>query len=118
MNDPAAAGSPADAPAAYRVLVVDDDRDMADFLARLLQGEGLSVETAADGQSALMQVMAAPPDLVLLDVMMPGRSGFEICRQLKGDESTALIPIILVTALEDSESRVRGIEAGADDFLS
>jgi len=118
MNDRAAAGGTADAPADYRVLVVDDDLDMVAFLARLLRDEGLKVETAGDGASALMQVMTSPPDLILLDVMMPGVSGFDVCRQLKGDESTALIPIVLVTALEDSESRVRGIEAGADDFLS
>jgi len=113
MNDDRAA-----AQAAYRVLVVDDDPDMVVFLAHLLQREGLNVETAGDGQSALMKVMASPPDLILLDVMMPGVNGFDVCRQLKGDESTALIPIVLVTALEDTESRVRGIEAGADDFLS
>ena len=109
------------APAAqpeYRVLVVDDDPDMVGFLARLLQSEGMAVETAADGASALSLVDATPPDLVLLDVMMPGASGFDVCRQLKGDEATALIPVVLVTSLEDSESRVRGIEAGADDFLS
>lgn len=106
------------AQAAYRVLVVDDDADMVSFLARLLQSEGMAVESAADGASALSLVGATPPDLVLLDVMMPGASGFEICRRLKGDEATALIPVVLVTSLEDSESRVRGIEAGADDFLS
>lgn len=106
------------APAAYRVLVVDDDADMVAFLERLLQSEGLTVESAADGTSALTRVTASPPDLVLLDVMMPGASGFDVCRQLKGDEATALIPVVLVTSLEDSESRVRGIEAGADDFLS
>ena len=102
----------------YRVLVVDDDPDMVAFLARLLQSEGMAVETAADGASALSLVGATPPDLVLLDVMMPGASGFDVCRQLKGDEATALIPVVLVTSLEDSENRVRGIEAGADDFLS
>jgi class 3 adenylate cyclase len=102
----------------YRVLVVDDDPDMVGFLARLLQSEGMAVEIAADGASALSLVGATPPDLVLLDVMMPGASGFDVCRQLKGDEATALIPVVLVTSLEDSESRVRGIEAGADDFLS
>jgi len=63
-------------------------------------------------------IAASPPDLVLLDVQMPGPSGFDICRQLKGQEATALLPIVLVTALEDHDSRVRGIEAGADDFLS
>ena len=114
------AGRPATPPArtAYRVLVVDDDPDMASFLARLLGSEGMDVEIAADGAAALRRVSAAPPDLVLLDVMMPGASGFDVCRQLKGDEATALIPVVLVTSLEDSESRVRGIEAGADDFLS
>lgn len=112
MNNPAATR------ARYRVLVVDDDPDMVAFLARILQREGMSVETVGDGEAALARVMSTPPDLVLLDVMMPGASGFDVCRQLKGDEASALIPIVLVTALEDSESRVRGIEAGADDFLS
>ena len=116
MSDAAARGGGAQG--AYRVLVVDDDPDMAGYLALLLKREGMAVEMAADGESALVRVMTAPPDLVLLDVMMPGMSGFDVCRQLKGDETTALIPIVLVTALEDSESRVRGIEAGADDFLS
>jgi class 3 adenylate cyclase len=102
----------------FRVLVVDDDADMVAFLARMLQSEGMVVESASDGESALSHVMVEPPDLVLLDVMMPGASGFDVCRRLKGDEATALIPVVLVTALEDSESRVRGIESGADDFLS
>lgn len=106
------------AQAGFRVLVVDDDPDMAAYLGRLLQQEGMTVETAADGEAGVASIKAAPPDLVLLDVMMPGASGFEICRQLKGDEATALIPVVLVTSLEDSDSRVRGIEAGADDFLS
>jgi class 3 adenylate cyclase len=106
------------APAIFRVLVVDDDPDMVAYLERLLRTEGMVVETAADGDAALAQVSAAHPDLVLLDVMMPGASGFDVCRRLKGDETTALIPVVLVTSLEDSESRVRGIEAGADDFLS
>ncbi len=112
MNEPAATR------ARHRVLVVDDDPDMVEFLARLLQREGMSVESVSDGEAALARVMTAPPDLVLLDVMMPGASGFDVCRQLKGDDATALIPVVLVTALEDGESRVRGIEAGADDFLS
>jgi class 3 adenylate cyclase len=112
MNDRRTEAAP------YCVLVVDDDPDMVAYLALMLKREGMGVETAGSGEAALMHVMTSPPDLVLLDVMMPGMSGFDVCRQLKGDESTALIPIVLVTALEDSESRVRGIEAGADDFLS
>lgn len=106
------------AQAAFRVLVVDDDADMAAFLARILAKEGLAVDTVLDGDAALVQVLSTPPDLILLDVMLPGTSGFEICERIKGDEASALIPIVLVTALEDQESRVRGIEAGADDFLS
>ncbi|MGH8687274.1 MAG: adenylate/guanylate cyclase domain-containing protein [Burkholderiales bacterium] len=115
-----AAGAPAAplADATFRVLVVDDDPDMVAFLALLLQREGMAVETASDGDSALKRMQSSLPDLVLLDVMMPGASGFEVCRRLKSDEVTALIPVVLVTSLEDSESRVRGIEAGADDFLS
>ncbi|HEU4603784.1 MAG TPA: response regulator [Steroidobacteraceae bacterium] len=102
----------------FRVLVVDDDQDMADFLAHMLQSEGMQADTAADGATALSRAVASPPDLIMLDVLMPGLNGFDVCRQLKSDPSTALIPIVLITALDDSESRVRGIEAGADDFLS
>jgi adenylate cyclase len=118
MNDRAAGHAAPPARAAFRVLVVDDDLDMVAYLGRLLEKEDMAVESAADGESALRQIEAGPPDLVLLDVMMPGASGFDVCRQLKSDETTALIPVVLVTSLEDSESRVRGIEAGADDFLS
>jgi class 3 adenylate cyclase len=103
---------------AFRVLVVDDDPDMASLLARLLHQEGMAVETVHDGDAALVHAMSSAPDLILLDVMLPGLSGFEVCERLKADEATALIPIVLVTALEDTPSRVRGIEAGCDDFLS
>jgi len=106
------------AQAAFRVLVVDDDPDMAMLLARLLANEGMAVDTVHDGDAALVHAMSSAPDLILLDVMLPGMSGFDICARLKADEATALIPIVLVTALEDTQSRVRGIEAGADDFLS
>jgi class 3 adenylate cyclase len=103
---------------AFRVLVVDDDVDMATFLARLVAGQGMAVDTVHDGKSALGSIAAHAPDLILLDVMLPDASGFQICERLKSDPVTALIPVILVTALEDQENRVRGIEAGADDFLS
>jgi class 3 adenylate cyclase len=102
----------------FRVLVVDDDPDMAGLLARVLTKEGMSVDTVFDGDAALAHALATQPDLMLLDVMLPGLSGFEICERLKANDSTALIPIVLVTALEDTPSRVRGIIAGADDFLS
>jgi class 3 adenylate cyclase len=108
----------ASARAIFRVLVVDDDHDMAALLARTLTKEGMSVDTVFDGDAALVHAMSSTPDLILLDVVLPGISGFDLCERLKADEATALIPIILVTTLEDSASRVRGIEAGADDFLS
>jgi len=118
MSDLASGRAAQQAQAAFRVLVVDDDPDMAGILARMLAQQGMQAECVADGHAALKMIAAAPPDLVLLDVQMPGPSGFEICRQLKGREATALLPVVLVTALEDQDSRVRGIEAGADDFLS
>lgn len=118
MSSAAAGRSANAAQAAFRVLVVEDDPDMASFLARLLRQQGLQTDIASDGYVALETIAASPPDLVLLDVQMPGPDGFEICRRLKSSEATALLPVVLVTALEDQESRVRGIEAGADDFLS
>ncbi|MDW8468788.1 MAG: response regulator [Burkholderiales bacterium] len=104
--------------APFRVLVVDDDPDMAAFLEMWLKREGMHTVVAHDGNAALAMVQADPPDLVICDVLMPGPDGFEVCRRLKTNEATALIPVVLVTALDDSQSRVRGIEAGADDFLS
>ncbi|HEY9532439.1 MAG TPA: response regulator [Burkholderiales bacterium] len=118
VTDLAAAASRAPAQSAFRVLVVDDDPDMTRFLCLLLGNEGMAVETASDGESAMRSIVASPPEMVLLDVLLPGRGGFEICARLKSDPATALIPVILITALEDRESRVRGIKAGADDFLS
>ncbi|MGE0875768.1 MAG: adenylate/guanylate cyclase domain-containing protein [Burkholderiales bacterium] len=118
MSDAAPASAVTQAQHPYRVLVVDDDPDMVAFLGMLLRGQGMQVETAGEGGEALAKVAASPPDLVLCDVMMPGMDGFEVCERLKGDEATALIPLVLITGLEDHDSRVRGIEAGADDFLS
>jgi class 3 adenylate cyclase len=117
MSDLAAAGQSALAVSAFRVLVVDDDPDMAAFLARMLEREGFSPHVVGDGAAALAAVAAGGCDLVLLDVLLPDTNGFEICERLKRDPATALIPVVLVTALEDRASRVRGIEAGADDFI-
>jgi len=117
MSDLAAAGQGLPAQTVFRVLVVDDDLDMAAFLGKIIANEGLAAEMVHDGRAAFAAIAAAAPDLVLLDVMLPGMSGFEVCRRLKSDPLTALIPVVLVTALEDHASRVRGIEAGADDFL-
>ena len=108
----------ADLATEFRVLIVDDDPDMGAYLGLMLSTEGLPTDTAGTGEAALEHVLVDPPDLILLDVMLPGISGFEVCERLKRNPATALIPIILVTALDDHHSRVRGIEAGADDFLS
>ena len=102
----------------FRVLVVDDDPDMQRLLALMIRAEGMQVDTADDGDAALTRAVATPPDLILLDVMLPGIDGFAVCERLKRDASTAMIPIVLITGLEDRASRVRGIRAGADDFLS
>src|SRR4051794_6011218 len=118
MSELAPGGRLAPAHAVFRVLVVDDDPDMGTFLARMLEAEGMAAETVLSGDAAMVHVMAAPPDLMLLDVLMPGIDGFDVCERLKSDPATAMIPIVLVTALEDHESRVRGIRAGCDDFLS
>jgi len=118
MSDLAATGRDVAPQAAFRVLVVDDDPDMAALLAATVQAEGMHAEVVSDGRAAVASVAEAPPDLVLLDVVLPGACGFEICRRLKTDPLTALIPVVLVTALEDRNSRLQGIEAGADDFLS
>jgi CheY-like chemotaxis protein len=101
-----------------RILIVDDEPLNVDYLEQELESLGFVTETAANGVEALERVAAAPPDLVLLDVMMPEMDGISALRVLKGDPETRLIPVVLMTALNAVEDRVRGIEAGADDFLS
>jgi signal transduction histidine kinase/PAS domain-containing protein len=99
-----------------RVLVVDDNSDMRQYLSRLLS-EQYEVETVADGQAALQATRKTPPDLIVSDVMMPVLDGFELLKALRSDEETRAIPIILLSARAGEESRVEGIEAGADDYL-
>jgi DNA-binding NarL/FixJ family response regulator len=101
-----------------RILIVDDEAFNVDYLEQELDAHGFATETAADGLEALERVAAAPPDLVLLDVMMPELDGIAVLRMLKSDPETRLIPVVLMTALNAIEDRVRGIEAGADDFLT
>ncbi len=101
-----------------RVLIVDDDAQMRSLFARLLNDDGYLVDVAADGASAIEAAGARPPDLVLLDVLMPGVNGFEVCRRFKRDSATRLTPVVMVTALGDRDSRVQGLGLGADDFLS
>jgi len=115
VQDPRAlAATPA--PPAH-ILVVDDQLESRELLHAHLTNAGYEVFTAQDGFEALAAVAAQPPDLILLDVMMPGLDGYEVCRRLKSDEETAFIPVVMLTALSDFENRLRGIELGADDFL-
>jgi two-component system cell cycle response regulator len=101
-----------------RVLVVDDLLPNVKLLEARLTAEYFNVVTAFSGPEALATATASPPDIILLDVMMPGMDGFEVCRRLKADPRTRHIPVVMVTALSDVEDRVRGLEAGADDFLT
>jgi len=100
------------------VLGVDDISGNARLLESLLAPDGHAVRTAGDGAEALRVIRAEHPDLVLMDVMMPHVDGFDACRAIKQNPSTRLIPVVLVTALNDTASRIRGIDAGADDFVS
>jgi class 3 adenylate cyclase len=103
---------------AARILVVDDQRANVEMMAGVLEGRGYAVTIAVDGGQALEQVRAACPDLVVSDILMPVVDGYELCRRLRGSPETALLPIILVTSLDAQNERVKGLEAGADDFLS
>ncbi|HEY9622105.1 MAG TPA: two-component system response regulator [Crinalium sp.] len=101
-----------------KVLVVDDHPSSRMTAVALLSVEGYEVLEAESGIAALDIVLDVNPDLILLDVMMPGMDGYEVCRRLKQDEQTRLIPVVFVTALNDRRARLRGIEAGGDEFLS
>ena len=103
---------------APKILVVDDTAANVKLLADLLAVKGYRVVTAGGGKEALARVAADRPHLVLLDVMMPDLNGYEVCRAIRADPATAALPVVLVTALDASEERVKGLEAGADDFLS
>src|SRR6202012_5947144 len=101
-----------------RVLVVDDILSNVKLLEAKLSAEYFEVLTAFNGEQALARVAAELPDIVLLDVMMPGMDGFEVCRRIKADPRSAHIPVVMVTALDQPSDRVAGLEAGADDFLT
>jgi len=103
---------------APRILVVDDQPSIAGLMSQLLTIRGYSVVTASNADQAEAEVRRQAPDLILSDVMMPGKSGYDLCRILKENPATRLIPFVLITGLSDSSDKVRGIEAGADDFLN
>ena len=101
-----------------RILIVDDDPLNVDYLEQELEHLGYETATAGDGREALESVAAEAPDLILLDVKMPGVDGFTVCRMLKDDRHTRRIPVVIMTSLNAFEDRIKGIEAGADDFLT
>lgn len=101
-----------------KILIVDDESSARAALETLLRREGYDVRDAADGRSALAACSEFKPDLILLDILMPGIDGFEVCRRIKETPETRLTPVVLITGLSDTEDRIRGITAGADDFLS
>jgi len=103
---------------APRILVVDDTPANVKLLVDVLGARGYAVDSATDGDEALAKIAARPPDLVLLDIMMPGLSGYDVCRRLRAEPATALLPVVLCTSLDPHSERLHGIEAGADDFLS
>ena len=100
-----------------RILVVDDNPDIMELMRELLASRGYEVVAVSSASAAETEVRRTPPDLILSDVIMPGKSGYELCRQLKEDPSTRLIPFVLITGLSDREDKLQGIECGADDFL-
>ena len=101
-----------------KILVVDDTPANVKLLADLLTYKGYEVATAANGEEGLKQLAAQGSDLVLLDIMMPGMNGYEVCRTIRADPKHAVLPVVMVTSLDPMQERIKGIEAGADDFLT
>jgi adenylate cyclase len=101
-----------------KILVVDDTPQNVKLLTDLLTVKGYAVMTAASGAEALARIEADRPDLVLLDVVMPGMSGYEVCQRIRADKANGIMPVVMVTALDPSAERIKGLDAGADDFLT
>ena len=101
-----------------RILVIEDDRDIAELVRRYLEKSGFSVELVASGREALIALAQRPPDLLILDLMLPHVSGSEICRAARTAERTAAIPIIMLTARAEEAERIAGLELGADDYIA
>jgi len=103
---------------APRILIVEDDPDMAELLRLALSGAGYSIRTATTGKEALRKARRSPPDLVVLDVLLPGMNGFSVCERLRREAATAAVPVLMTTVLPGEFPRLVGTEAGADVYLS
>src|SRR5580765_450690 len=101
-----------------RILIVEDDPDIAELVGRYLDKAGFITEPVASGREALVAIAARPPGLVVLDLMLPHVDGLEVCRIVRGNDATAAIPIIMLTARADESERIVGLELGADDYLA
>ncbi len=101
-----------------RILVVDDTPENVLLLSAVLEKKGYQVVTASSGAEALQLIATEPPDLVLLDVVMPQMSGYEVCRKIRENPATGVLPVVMVTALDPGQERIKGLDAGADDFLT
>ena len=101
-----------------RILVIEDNPDIAGLLRHYLERSGHAVDHFDSGREVLARVRPAPPDLVILDVMLPGMDGLLVCQALRGDPATAAIPIIMLTARGEEADRIRGLELGADDYVT
>jgi DNA-binding response OmpR family regulator len=106
------------APPAMHILVAEDDRDIADLISHYLKKAGWTTHLAPAGDQALAYVRNHPVDVVILDLMLPGMSGLDVCQALRADEATAGIPIIMLTARAEESDRIRGLEMGADDYVA
>lgn len=101
-----------------RILIVDDERNNRELLEIMLAPDGYLLATATSGEEALAMVAKEPPDLILLDIMMPGMNGYQVAATIKANAATSSIPVIILTALGDRSSRIHGLSAGAEEFLT
>jgi two-component system alkaline phosphatase synthesis response regulator PhoP len=104
--------------AARKILIIEDERDILDLVRHYLEKEGFRTRTAADGAAGLTAVRQERPDLIVLDLMLPGMDGLELCKKLRADPAAALTPVIMLTAKADETDRIVGLELGADDYLT
>ena len=103
---------------ASRILIVEDDPDIAELVARYLDKAGFTTERAVSGRDALTSISVRPPDLLVLDLMLPHVDGLEVCRAIRANDATAGLPVIMLTARADESERIVGLELGADDYLA